>query len=84
MRGLNFGKGIIAAAKADILSLSAFEVGLFGWMAVQAFALFPAPHHLHPNSPVYWFGMQIGMITGSLTAYPVNAWLIRTGIKEVM
>lgn len=78
------GDYILAAAKADILSLSAFEVGLFGWMAVQAFALFPAPHHLHPNSPVYWFGMQIGMITGSLTAYPVNAWLIRTGIKEVM
>jgi hypothetical protein len=51
MRGLSFGKGIIAAAQADILSLSAFEVGLFGWMAGQAFVLFPAPHHLHPNSP---------------------------------
>lgn len=84
MRGLSLGKGIIAAAKADILSLSAFEVGLFGWMAAQAFVLFPAPHHLHPNSPVYWFGMQIGMIVGSLTAYPVNAWLIRAGMKEVM
>ncbi len=41
--------------------------------------LFPAPHHLHPNSPVYWFGMQIGMIIGSITAYPFNAWLIRAG-----
>jgi hypothetical protein len=37
-----------------------------------------------PELTVYWFGMQIGMIIGSLTAHPVNAWLIRAGIKEVM
>ncbi len=84
MRGLSFGKGIVAAAKADILSLSAFEVGLFGWMALMAFVFFPAPHHLHPDSPVYWFLMQLGMIIGFCTAYPVNAWLIRRGIKEAM
>lgn len=84
MRGLSFGNGIVAAAKADILSLSAFEVGLFGWMALQAFVLFPAPHHIHPDSPVYWMMMQAGMILGFLTAYPVNDWLIRRGIKEAM
>lgn len=84
MRGLNFRKGIVAAAKADILSLSAFEVGLFGWMALQSFVLFPAPYHLHPDSAVYWFLMQIGMIIGFFTAFPVNTWLIREGIKEAM
>jgi uncharacterized protein (DUF983 family) len=84
MRGLSFRKGIVAAAKADILSLSAFEVGLFGWMALQAFVFFPAPHHIRPDSPVYWMGMQAGMILGFLTAYPVNDWLIRRGIKEAM
>ena len=36
-------------------SLTAFEVGLFGWMALMFFVLFPAPHHLNPASPVYWF-----------------------------
>jgi len=84
MRGLGVRAGIVAAAKADILSLTAFEVGLFGWMALQAFVLFPAPHHLHPDSPVYWFGMQIGMCLGFVTSYPVNVWLIRRGIKEAM
>jgi len=84
MRGLGFRKGIVAAAKADIGSLTAFEVGLFGWMALQSLVFFPAPHHLQPNSPVYWFGMQLGMIIGFGTAYPVNAWLIRRGIKEAM
>lgn len=28
--------------------------------------------------------MQIAMMCGFLTAYPVNWWLIKTGIKERM
>ncbi|MFC7482973.1 DUF4396 domain-containing protein [Luedemannella flava] len=28
--------------------------------------------------------MQVGMMLGFVTAYPVNAWLIRKGIKEAM
>jgi hypothetical protein len=83
MRGLSPRKGLIEAAKADIASLSAFEIGLFGWMALMAFVFFPAPH-LTPASPVYWFLMQIGMIAGYFTAWPVNVWLIRAGIKEPM
>lgn len=83
MRGLGFREGMKAAAKADILSLSAFEVGLFGWMALMAFVFYPNPH-LYPSSPVYWFLMQIGMIIGFATAWPANVWLIRRGIKEAM
>jgi Domain of unknown function (DUF4396) len=77
-------KGLIEAAKADVASLTAFETGLFGWMALMFFVFFPAPHHLHPSSPVYWFLMQIGMIAGFFPAWPVNAWLIRARIKEAM
>jgi hypothetical protein len=83
MRGLSFRKGIVAAAKADILSLTAFEVGLFGWMALMTFAFFPNPH-LTPTSPAFWFLMQIGMIVGYCTSWPANVWLIRRGIKEAM
>jgi hypothetical protein len=52
-------------------------------MALMYLVLFPSPH-LHPDSPVYWFLMQISMIAGFFTAWPVNAWLIRAGIKEAM
>ena len=83
MRGLSLRKGLIEAAKAEVASLTAFEVGLFGWMALMTFVFFPAPH-LTPVSPVYWFLMRIGMIAGFFTAWPVNAWLIRAGIKEAM
>jgi hypothetical protein len=84
MRGLTLRKGLIEAAKADVASLTAFELGLFGWMALMFFVFFPAPHHLMPDSPTYWFLMQAGMIAGFFTSWPVNSWLIRAGIKEAM
>ena len=84
MRGLGLRQGLVQAAKADVLSLTAFEVGLFGWMALTAFVFFPAPHHLHPDSPVYWLLMQAGMCVGFATAWPANVWLIRRGVKEAM
>jgi Domain of unknown function (DUF4396) len=84
MRGLGLKDGLIAAAKADFISLTAFEVGLFSWMAVMAFVLFPAPHHLMPDSAAYWFLMQIGMIIGFFASWPANVWLLKRGIKVPM
>jgi len=83
MRGIGFRDGVVAAAKADILSLTAFEVGLFAWMAVMAFVLLPSPP-LHPDTPTYWFLMQIGIIIGFATAWPAGVWLVRRRIKEAM
>lgn len=82
MRHLGLKDGIIAALKADSLALTAFEVGLFAWMALSSFVFFH--HHLHPDNPVYWFMMQIGMLAGFATSYPMNWWLIRKGLKEKM
>jgi hypothetical protein len=84
MRGLGVRDGLKAAAKADFISLTFFEVGLFGWMALLAFVFFPAPHHLMPNSAAYWFLMQIGMMIGFATSWPANVWLVNRGIKVAM
>ena len=81
MRGISGWPGVWAAIKADTLSLLAFEIGLFAWMALSAFIWFP---HAQPDQPAFWFMMQIGMIIGFATSYPMNWWLLRRGIKEVM
>jgi hypothetical protein len=36
------------------------------------------------NSPEFWFTMQIAMLAGFITSYPVNWWLIKIGVKERM
>lgn len=83
MRGLSFGKGLVAAVRADTISITLFEVGMFGWMALTYFILFPSPH-LKPGMAAFSFMMQIAMVAGFLTALPANAWLIRKGWKEKM
>ncbi len=73
---------LIESFKADAISLIAFEVGKFGWMAIAHFVLFQTPPE--PTSPVYWFIMQIAMILWFAKSYPANAWLIKKGIKTAM
>lgn len=55
---------------------------MYGWMAIATFLIFG--HEIEKTSPVFWFMMQIAMLVGFLTAYPVNWWLLRSGIKEKM
>jgi putative flippase GtrA len=76
--------GIVAAAiKADTLSILAFQVGMYAWMSVVYFLVFPHPH-LTPFQPQYWLMMQVAMVLGFATSYPMNRLLIRHGLKEAM
>ena len=84
MRGLGIREGFVAALRADTISIVAFQVGMFVWMAVTHFLLFPKPASLRPNMAVFWFMMQIAMIVGWATSYPANRWLIAKGWKEKM
>lgn len=79
MRGISGWEGVKAAMRADTVSLIAFEIGMFAWMA-YSHSLVHAP----PHEPVYWFMMQIAMIAGYFTSFPANWWLIRKGWKEAM
>ncbi|MEN3791948.1 DUF4396 domain-containing protein [Fulvimarina sp. MAC3] len=80
------GKALAAAAKADILSLTAWQVGMYGFMAFAHFLIFGAVIGvaINPSMPEFWASMQIAMICGFFTAYPVNRWLISKGLKERM
>lgn len=81
MRRLRPTEALKEAVKADTLSLVAFEVGMFGWMAVVAFGL---GRLYSPTSIVFWFAMQIGMLLGFATTFPANWLLIKAGVKSGM
>lgn len=77
------GEIVRRAAKADILSLTAWQAGMYGWMAVVIFALNNGVT-LPRTSFQFWFMMQVAMACGFLVALPVNIGLIRAGIKKGM
>ncbi|MDE3201928.1 MAG: DUF4396 domain-containing protein [Acidobacteriota bacterium] len=83
MGQLSAKQALVAAIKADTLSILAFQVGMYAFMAVTWFVFFPAPH-LDAFEARYWFMMQLAMIAGFATSFPMNALLIRMGVKEAM
>lgn len=82
MKHLSPKRGLIAALKADTLSLTSWQVGMYGGMAIATFLIFK--RRLEANTFLFWFVMQLVMLLGFITAYPVNWWLIKKGIKEPM
>jgi branched-subunit amino acid transport protein len=86
MRGLSIREGLIAAVKADTISITAWQVGMYGFMAFAHFYVFRhvLGTKLEVNSFEFWFMMQIAMLFGFVTSYPANWWLLRSGLKESM
>lgn len=76
------GRDLVDAIKADTLSLIAFEIGMFGFMIIMH--LFVSPTYMQPNHVEYWFLMQIAMLIGFMTSYPINWYLVKKGIKHAM
>lgn len=73
---------LMDAIKADTLSLIAFEIGMIGFIIIMHLAINNAL--LQPNKLEYWFLMQIAMLIGFITSYPINWYLVKKGIKHAM
>ncbi len=86
MRHLAPLDGLKHALRADTLSLISWQLGMYSVMAAASFFVFPALFHisLRSDMPEFWFVMQLAMIAGFATSLPVNAWLLRTGMKAKM
>lgn len=86
MRGLSPLQGIVAALKADVLSITAWHIGMYGLMAAIQFLWFTPAYGgiASVATPEFWFAMQLAMLAGFLASYPMNWWLIAAGFKERM
>lgn len=77
-RGRRITAAITTVVRVDLVSVSAFEFTLFGWLALVARVAFPtAPR---PDSPVFWFVTQVGLIAGFAAAWPATSLLARRGV----
>jgi len=68
-------KTIWRATTADFLSLVAFEIGLFGWMAIFQIAIFR--WMLEMTTVTYWFMMQVSEPLVNRSSY-----MLTTGIDR--
>jgi hypothetical protein len=80
MGSMSAREALWRALKADMLSLTAWQAGMIGLMALVQFGI----TRLKPAQPEFWFAMQVAMIAGFAFSYPVNRWLLKAGVKEAM
>ncbi|MFI3262266.1 MAG: DUF4396 domain-containing protein [Rikenellaceae bacterium] len=71
------------ALKADFLSLTAWQLGMYGWMYLLIFQFKCLAPHQSLNWD-FWFAMQQAMLAGFILALPMNYVLIKIGIKGGM
>ena len=83
MEKKSVGNALARAFKADFFSLLSWQVGMYGWMAIVYFVLF-INEPLPKDTWIFWFMMQLAMLFGFFCAYPMNALLIKLGIKKGM
>ncbi|MCV2396288.1 DUF4396 domain-containing protein [Actinotalea sp. M2MS4P-6] len=74
------------AVKADTWSITSWQVGMYGVMGLAQLLVLPTllGGRVAVSTPQFWAVMQVAMLAGFATAYPVNWWLIRRGVKEAM
>lgn len=83
MEKISVSHALGRAFKADFFSLLSWQVGMYGWMAIVYFVLF-ANEPLPKDTWIFWFMMQLAMLFGFFCAYPMNALLIKLGVKKGM
>jgi hypothetical protein len=86
MRNLSVKDGVLAALKADAASITSWQVGMYAAMAICQFLWFRRAYGgvAAVDTPEFWFAMQLAMLCGFCTAYPVNWLLVSAGLKERM
>jgi hypothetical protein len=55
-----------------------------GMLPVKALAMQSVPGSDDPLRPTFWGIMGLATMAGPLTAYPINSWMVRHGIKHGM
>ncbi|MEP7378096.1 MAG: DUF4396 domain-containing protein [Chloroflexota bacterium] len=81
MRGGSYLAAVRGTVLPEWLSMNALMAGMIPVMAVLTTQ---DPSAMEPTSLRFWGVMAIATIVGGLLAYPVNWWLVASGLKHGM
>jgi hypothetical protein len=81
MLGGNYVVALRGTFFAEFVSMNMVMVGMIPTMVILMRAMAESRNPLHP---LFWAVMSIATLVGGLTAYPINSWMGRRGIKHGM
>lgn len=81
MAGGSYKRALKLTFIAELLSMNWLMAGMVLAMTLAMTAL-PGSHN--PRAADFWFVMSMALLTGFITAYPINWWLVTKGLKHGM
>ena len=84
MREMVGGSYTRALAAALIPELTSMKCLMAGMIPVAMISKARVPGSANPASPAFWFIMSMALLTGFITAYPMNWWLVARKLKHGM
>ena len=81
MLGGSYTRSLRASFMPEWLSMNAVMAGMIPTMVILMSRDMRA---MEPTSPRYWGVMSLATLVGLVVAYPVNWWLVATGLKHGM
>ncbi len=81
----SMGGSYLGAVKNTIYSETvSMNMVMVGMIPVMAILRSKLPGGDDPNGLVFWGIASLAAIAGGITAYPINSWLVRSGLKHGM
>ncbi|MEM7139156.1 MAG: DUF4396 domain-containing protein [Myxococcota bacterium] len=79
MYGGNYGVAVRKTFFAETVSMNMVMVGMIPVMVILMHYI---PEARKPTELGFWWVMGMAAIVGGITAYPINAWLVRNHLKH--
>jgi hypothetical protein len=81
MYGGNYFKAVRKTFFAETVSMNMVMVGMIPTMVIL---MNRHPGSDDPTNPLFWGIMSLATMAGMITTYPINSWMVRSGIKHGM
>lgn len=81
MFGGNYLKAVRKTFFAETVSMNMVMVGMIPTMLLLMSRI---PGGDNPTHPLFWGIMSAATMVGMITAYPINSWMVKNGIKHGM
>lgn len=81
MAGGSYRRALATTFLPEFLSMNLVMTGM---MLIASLGRIAIGGRFSPLTPEFWFVMSMALLSGFLTAYPINWWLVAKGLKHGM
>ena len=84
MRSMFGGDYLLAVRRTFFAETVSMNMVMLGMIPVMVILMSRLPESDNPTKPIFWGIMSVATMAGMVTAYGINSWMVRRGLKHGM